>query len=191
MSEQTHDPLLPPNQSPLEGAAAQAMQPPVTPDAIRNLWNPWTCPEPLLPWLAWALSVDEWDDTWQAHTRRQVIAESLSVHRIKGTVASVRRALSAAGYPYAEIDERRNGYLRDGTAIRDGWPLHGGHQPFVYRVRLNGLVSVAQSNQIRRILATTAPARCHLHSLDFRGANLLHNKFAVRNGAYTRGVVNV
>lgn len=186
-----HDPLLPPNQTRLEAALARAMRPTVDPEVIRHLWNPWKCPAHLLPWLAWSLSVDEWDDGWQTHIKRQVIAESIVVHRQKGTVASVQRALSAAGYPYAQVDEKRHGHLRDGTVRRDGWPLHGGRQPFVYRVKLNGLVSIRQADQIRRILQNTAPVRCHLHSLDYRGAPLLHNKFAVRDGSYTRGVVNV
>lgn len=190
MSEATRDALLPPNQTELEGATGQAMQASVSPAVLRTLWNPWTCPAHLLPWLAWALSVDEWDDSWQEHTRRQVIAQSLDVHRAKGSVASVRRALAAAGYPYAVLDEVRNGCLHDGSAIRDGWHLRGGSTPHVYRVRLNGLITVGQAAQIRRILATTAPARSHLHSLDFRGAVFLHNKFAVRDGSYIRGVVN-
>lgn len=185
------NPLLPSNQTPLEAATATATEPRVSPETIATLWNPATCPANQLSWLAWALSVDDWDDSWQEHTRRRVIAESLAVHRTKGTVASVMRALSAAGYPYAEIDEKRSGHRRDGSVRRDGWPLHGGRQPYVYRVRLNGLVSLAQAGQIRRILANTAPVRCHLHSLDYRGAPLLHNKCAVRDGSYTRGVVNV
>ncbi|WP_117147151.1 phage tail protein I, partial [Klebsiella pneumoniae] len=34
--------------------------------ALRTLWTPTACPEDLLPYLAWALSVDRWDKNWPA-----------------------------------------------------------------------------------------------------------------------------
>lgn len=189
MSRPLHDPLLPPNHTTLEAAVSLSMASTLNPETIRHLWNAQTCPVGLLPWLAWSLAVNEWDDQWQAHIKRKVIAESVSIHRQKGSVASVIRALSAAGYPSAQIDERRYGHSRDGSTLRDGWPVYGGQHPYVYRVRLNGLISVRQAAQIRRILANTAPVRCHLHSLDFR-AQLLHNKAAIRDGSYTRGAIH-
>lgn len=188
------DPLLPPNQTALETTLAQAARlRMLQPETLRTLWNPWTCPERILPWLAWALSVDEWDDRWSPATRRSTIAAALEVHRIKGTLAAVRKALAAAGYPRAQVDERRHGNVRNGTVRRDGWPLHGGRQPFIYRVRLNGLISRAQARALARLLAATAPVRCHLfnNSLDFTGQPLQHNASAQRNGTYTRGIVNV
>lgn len=54
---------------------------------IRELWNPWTCPEHLLPYLAWALSVDLWDSSWPVTKRRSVIANAVMHHRLKGTLA--------------------------------------------------------------------------------------------------------
>lgn len=185
-----HDALLPPNQTPLESALSLTMPARVNPDALRNLINPMTCPIDLLPYLAWALSVDEWDDAWQDHVKRQVVADSIKIHREKGTLASVRRALTAAGYPYAVVDEKRHGHLRDGSITRDAWPTHGGAQPFVYRIRMGGLVSIPQAAQIQRILKSTVPARCHLHSFNFADAPLLHNRFATRNGDYSRGRIN-
>lgn len=72
---------------------------------IRQLWSPQTCPAAQLPWLAWALSVDEWDATWPEETKRQVIAASIEQHRKKGTVGALRRALQRLGYE-VEIDEQ-------------------------------------------------------------------------------------
>ena len=185
--------LLPPNQTPLEASLANASHMPLTPERIALLWDADRCPAQILPWLAWALSVDEWDDRWSPATRRSTIAAALEVHRIKGTLAAVRKALAAAGYPRAQVDERRHGNVRTGTVRRDGWPLHGGRQPFIYRVRLNGLISRAQARALARLLAATAPVRCHLfnNSLDFTGQPLQHNASAQRNGTYTRGIVNV
>lgn len=67
------------------------------PRPIRSLWNADTCPVELLPWLAWAVSVDVWDDSWDEDRKRAAIRESLWVHLHKGTVAAVRRALGAIG----------------------------------------------------------------------------------------------
>lgn len=87
------DPLLPPNQTPLEAGLSLSMQTQVNPDVIRSLPNPMTCPIALLPYLAWALSVDEWDNQWSEHVKRQVVADSVQVHRIKGTLRSVKQAI--------------------------------------------------------------------------------------------------
>jgi hypothetical protein len=56
---------------------------------IRELWNPWTCPENLLPYLAWALSVDLWDPEWPITKRRSVVANAIKHHRLKGTLAGI------------------------------------------------------------------------------------------------------
>ena len=72
--------------------------------AIGELWNPATCPTALLPWLAWALSVDEWDDGWPEAVCREVVARSFEVHRRKGTPSAVHRTLGALGVS-AEITE--------------------------------------------------------------------------------------
>ena len=58
----------------------------------RNLWSAQLCPLDLLPYLAWALSVDEWDESWSEDRKRKVVAASVFVHRHKGTRAAVERA---------------------------------------------------------------------------------------------------
>ncbi|MFJ5536005.1 phage tail protein I [Vreelandella titanicae] len=88
--------LLPPNRSPLEARVA-ASHPLALPVTLRTLWNPATCPAELLPFLAWAFSVDVWEADWPEATKRAVIAESFAVHRIKGTRLAVEKALAAMG----------------------------------------------------------------------------------------------
>jgi hypothetical protein len=56
-------------------------------DQIRHLWDPWTCPIEILPYLAWSLSVDLWDDKWPEPKKRAVVAASFKNHRLKGTLA--------------------------------------------------------------------------------------------------------
>lgn len=88
--------LLPPNRSPLEARVA-ASHPLALPVPLRTLWNPAACPAELLPFLAWAFSVDVWEADWPEATKRAVIAESFAVHRIKGTRLAVEKALAAMG----------------------------------------------------------------------------------------------
>ncbi len=74
------------------------------PAVIRSLFDPMTCPVELLPWLAYALSVDVWNDRWPEQTKRAVCANSLNVHLHKGTLGGIEHALGALGVR-AEIVE--------------------------------------------------------------------------------------
>ena len=97
MSDIPH--LLPPSASHLEVALSRAMARLANvPPFCRQMWDPATCPPSHLPWLAWAVSVDEWDSAWSDAQKRGVIEASYQVHRHKGTVGAVRRALAALGY---------------------------------------------------------------------------------------------
>lgn len=92
------DVLLPHNATPqelaLEGATARLSDVPV---AVADVWNPDTCPEALLPWLAWAFSADEWSSAWEVTQKRQAVKQSVEVHRHKGTVGAVKTAMTALG----------------------------------------------------------------------------------------------
>ena len=66
--------------------------------AVRDVWDPDTCPENLLPWLAWAFSVDDWKPSWTVQQKREVIRKSIRVHRYKGTIGAVKEALGALGF---------------------------------------------------------------------------------------------
>lgn len=97
--------ILKPNATEHDRALEQAIRkgkPDLTP--IATLMNPNTCPAHLLGWLAWSLSVDVWDPAWSETTKRSVVRASLAVHRKKGTVGAVRRALQGIG-TRAEIVE--------------------------------------------------------------------------------------
>ena len=68
------------------------------PVMLRTLWNPDTCPVNLLPYLAWALSVDRWDKDWPEQTKRQSIRDAWLIHRHKGTISALRRVVEPLGY---------------------------------------------------------------------------------------------
>ena len=146
--------LLPPNASAtertLEAACSKRCEAITTPQ--RQLWDPATCPESLLPWLAWALSVDTWRPTWPVATKRAVIAAAMDVHRIKGTVASVRRAVEALGTT---------------LNVREWWDYQGA--PYTARIEAftddvqpdgTGLTPEVLSDLLS-IIQNTAPVRVH------------------------------
>lgn len=99
--------LLPPNATATERALARVVGR-TTALAVgpkyRALWNPQTCPVGTLPWLAWSLHVDEWDSNWTEQQKRDVIAASVAVHKTKGTIGALKRALAALGYEVT-VDE--------------------------------------------------------------------------------------
>ncbi len=90
--------LLPPNATRLErGIEAAAARISAVPVPLRDLWNPATCPEALLPYLAWALSVDAWNADWPVAVRRAQVAQAIEIQRRKGTVAAIRAVVRSFG----------------------------------------------------------------------------------------------
>jgi phage tail P2-like protein len=92
------DSLLPPNASGVERVAEAVTAHAAEVDTVVDLlWNPWTCPENLLPWLAWAMSVDTWRSSWPLPVKRARVAGSLLVQRRKGTARSIADVVGSFG----------------------------------------------------------------------------------------------
>jgi len=67
------------------------------PVPLRELWRVDSCPSNLLPWLAWSLSVDVWDEQWSEEIKRNVIRNSVEIHKHKGTLYAVELAIESLG----------------------------------------------------------------------------------------------
>ncbi|MBX7274396.1 phage tail protein I [Pseudomonas sp. ERGC3:01] len=89
--------LLPLNSTLLE-RAIEAATDGQTDIPLRTLYNPDKCPVAYLPLLAWAWSVDRWDNNWSEAVKRSVIRSSFFVHAHKGTVGALRRVVEPLGY---------------------------------------------------------------------------------------------
>lgn len=89
--------LLPLNRTPLERALEVAADEDLK-VSLRGLYNPDTCPPHLLYQLAWAWSVDRWDDDWSDAIKRSVIRSAFFVHAHKGTLGALRRVVEPFGY---------------------------------------------------------------------------------------------
>jgi phage tail P2-like protein len=182
--------ILPPDNS---GAAERAIEQAtggieLFPDPIRPLWNPDTCPAELLPWLAWTLSVDRWEPTWTEAQKREVVRASISIHRRKGTVWSIKKALEVAGLGDATLIERAGRETYNAAFTHSGAIDHAPSDHWAeYRVVLARPLSIAQAEQARRIIEATAPLRCKLKTLDFTDVPNLESGAILHDGAFTHG----
>ncbi|WP_420142244.1 phage tail protein I [Sphingomonas sp.] len=145
--------LLPPNSSALERAREQATaRIGDVPVRLPDLWNPATCPAPLLPWLAWTVSIDNWEPTWPDVVKRARVAQAISVQRRKGTVSAVRDVVSAFG---------------GAIAMREWWQTVPQGAPHTFDLVLslanqNGAPpSAAYLANVIAEIALTKPARSH------------------------------
>jgi phage tail P2-like protein len=180
--------LLPPIRGKAEAALAQAATARALPVPIDTLWDPMRCPAALLPWLAWTLQVEDWDPIWSEARKRAIVAEAVAIHRLRGTLAAVRRVLRLAGYGEARIVERWGEKQRDGTITRDGSETRMAADHWAeYRVILDRPITAEQAVFVRRLIERAAPARCHLKLLDFTETPIRRDGTIQRDGTYTRG----
>ena len=146
------DRLLPVGSSALEVAAAEACAKiDEIPVPLRRLWNPDTCPAALLPYLAWAWSVDRWDANWGESTKRAVVSASQYVHKHKGTVGSIRRVVEPLGYLIRIVE----------------WWKTGG-EPGTFRLDVGVLdtgITEEMYNELERLIADAKPCSRHLVGL--------------------------
>lgn len=146
------DRLLPTGSSALEVAAAEALASLGAMNVpLRQLWNPQTCPVALLPYLAWAWSVDRWDSGWSESTKRGVVAASQYVHRHKGTIGAIRRVVEPLGYLIKVIEWWKTNEA-PGTFRLDVGVLDTGITEEMY-------------NELERLIADAKPCSRHLIGL--------------------------
>jgi phage tail P2-like protein len=179
MSEKS---LLPFNASALEKTVEQSICRAATISVpINTLWNAYTCPSALLPWLAWAMSVDDWDSAWGENTKRDLIANSVQIHREKGTLAAIERVLSVLGI-VADIDEWFN---------NDG-PPHTFNVTAWVNSNVNEddptVLSQSLYDALRKSLNNVKPVRSHY---DFRVGVAFDSQMALANASTALSVVSV
>lgn len=163
--------LLPPNSTATERALEAATAPGFDlPVEIASLSSPDTCPPQFLASLAWGLSVDSWDSNWTDARKREVIKASVEVHRRKGTVGSIKRALAAMGYGDAVL---REGFaetqLGQERPLGRGWRLAASGHWADYAIDIQTLISRADADLLVARLAAVAPVRCRLRRISFAG----------------------
>ena len=153
MSDEINQSLLPPNATQLlrdlESVFGDSFD---LPTLNRYVVNPDLAPVHILPWLAWALSVDDWSDNWSEQIRRNVIKASVEVHRKKGTIGALKKALQAFNYTNVKVEE---------------WFEYGA-DPYFFRVFFDVNEPGFDVNilpQVQKVIESTKNARSHLENL--------------------------
>ncbi|EFG3094366.1 phage tail protein I, partial [Escherichia coli] len=144
--------LLPPSASSFM-RCAEAVGTRITdiPVDLNTLWSPDTCPVHLLPYLAWAFSVDRWDRNWPEETKRQVIRDAWLIHRHKGTISALRRAVEPLGYL---------------IEVKEWWQLN--EEPGTFRIVVGVLdqgITDEMYQELERLIADAKPVSRHLTGL--------------------------
>jgi phage tail P2-like protein len=145
--------ILPPNSTTLE----QAIESSTTRlDAIntdlRVLWSPDDCPENLLPWLAWSLSLDSWSADWPVAVKRARVRKAIEIARRKGTAESVSTVVESFG---------------GAVAMREWWQTGGSGVPHTFDLVLtlasmNGKAATASFvDSVIAEVERTKPVRSH------------------------------
>lgn len=146
--------LLPANSTSTERALSDATARIAdVPVPLRDLWDPDTCPVELLPWLAWAFSVDDWDVAWTEEQKRAAVKASYSVHRYKGTIGSVKDALNAIGL---------------GVQVQEWFNMLPAGVPYTYRLLLEVNqygVNLEQLQKILEVVENAKNLRSHMTDL--------------------------
>lgn len=178
--------LLPPNATTLERAletlARERMAQIAVP--LRDLWSAQRCPEALLPWLAWALSIDQWSTDWPLHIRRARVAQAIAIQRIKGSAKSVSDVVQSFG---------------GGVVMREWFETGGVPHTFSLLVSLGGqsddvpsadfidsvVAEVTRTKPVRSHFTFTlaVPARARLGLRAVARALVVHRLQAVAPGA--------
>ena len=118
---------------------------------LRDLWNPWRCPVKFLPYLAWAFSVDRWEETWSETEKRRAVSDAFWIHQRKGTVAAVRRVIETLGYS---------------MTLQEWWEVADPAGTFRLEIELNDIgITEPMIKELERIIGDAKPVSRHISQL--------------------------
>jgi phage tail P2-like protein len=66
-------------------------------EAIIDVWDPYRISLENLPYLAWAMGVNLWDDVWRETTKRTWVARQWEFKSLRGTANGIRMAIDYVG----------------------------------------------------------------------------------------------
>lgn len=168
--------LLPINSTSLERALAD-VQVADLPVPLRELMDPQRCPVALLPYLAWAWSVDRWDPAWSETVKRKAVAAAFRIHQHKGTIAALRRVIEPLGYL---------------IEIIEWWHMEPPGEPGTFRLRIGVLdsgISEEMYQEVERLIDDAKPLTRHLIGLDISLES--QGRITVGSGQYDGDIVTV
>ncbi|WP_323068183.1 phage tail protein I, partial [Klebsiella quasipneumoniae] len=115
------------------------------------------CPVKFLPYLAWAFSVDRWEETWSETEKRQAISDAFWIHQRKGTVAAVRRVIETLGYS---------------MTLQEWWKVADPAGTFRLEIDLNHIgITETMIKELERIISDAKPVSRHISQLTLSTAS--------------------
>ncbi|HEJ7962340.1 TPA: phage tail protein I [Serratia marcescens] len=163
--------LLPPGSSQLERRAAEACAGISDLNVLlRDLWNPARCPVKFLPYLAWAFSVDRWDEKWTATEKRKAVTDAFYIHRRKGTIAAIRRVIEAMGFS---------------MSIAEWWEVADPRGTFRLTIDVNDVgITDEIVRELERLIGDARPVSRHIAQLNIATAvtGVIYSAITVHDG---------
>jgi len=124
-----------------------------------------------LPYLAWAFSVDSWDEKWTATEKRKAVNDAFYIHRRKGTVAAIRRVIENLGYT---------------MSIAEWWQVADPVGTFRLKIDLMDVgITEEMVSELERLIGDARPASRHIAQLTLsaRTAGELYHSAALCDGS--------
>ena len=142
---------------------------------LRDLWNPWKCPAKFLPYLAWAFSVDGWDESWSELEKRTVISESFRLHQRKGTIAAIRHVVEKMGYS---------------MSIEEWWHVADPAGTFRLEVDINDIgITTRILDELTRLINDTKPVSRHM--AQFNISTKVHGNIHVGSALCSGDIISI
>lgn len=182
--------LLPNSSTTLERDLADTLLNELGDFDFTDIHSPDRCPKLLLGWLAWERHVEGYDESWPEDRKRDAIRNAPNVSMRKGSIASMRNAIRAAGLGEIEFITRGKRYKHNAKIKHNGKQRYGNITDMKwaeYSVAFKTLLTSTQLNLARKILEATTSARNQLISVQY-DAPAKHNRTIKHNGRYRYGV---
>jgi phage tail P2-like protein len=174
--------------------------------AIEHLANPLLCDEKYLPYLAYAFKVDLWDGSLSTQNKRDLIVQSLELHRKKGTRWAILEVLKAVGLSvpnyeaviveYKDRDDYKFDVKRNGSYSYNSVAKHNDGlniYDFVFTnwtdfaVIIKTSISESQAVLAKKLIEIYKPVRCTLIGFVFDRKQ--RNGVIFYDSLHTHGVV--
>ena len=146
-----------------------------TPIDLKTLVQPHKVPEHLLPFLAWSVATDNWQDNLTFNQKQNLVASSIDVHRKKGTRGAMNSALKALDF---SVD------------FKEWFNAKPINAPFTFNIQINiddKPLPLKKYNQILKTIASAKNSRSHLSKISVfskTSASFIYGAF-IKTGAIT------
>ena len=133
-------------------------------------------PEKVIDLLAWQLHVDFWDNDFDIKIKREMVKNSISWHKRKGTPSVVEEVVSK---------------FLDNAVVRENWEYGGAPYCFKVDTITGPIVSDKTINEIVKAINAVKNTRSHLDGVTFFREVKINNSFYSANQIYKKIQINV